>query len=576
MSVIDKNDPQASTNTDCQPLLNRSTEEQLRLTVAILKRLSVPFPTSNTTFDILKLIKDSTRLEAIAIRLLDGEDYPYFCVRGFPEQFIKSENELCVKDNQGELLRDSTGKPLLECMCGFVLRNKPTLDHPFFTEGGSFWTNSTTDLLKTKNLNELNINYRNICNVSGYESVALIPIRSGSQTIGLLQMNDSRRDCYQPEIIEFFEDIASSIGIAFEQYKESKELVESELKYRTLAEHSPDVIIRINDKKQIIYTTPNAEKICIGDNHSYIGKKIGECGLPTDISNLWLKFLTSVFKTGELESFSWHHEEKNRLQHLRFRIVPEYNESGEIRSALCYISDVTEQYLAEQALRESENKFRLVSEQSLLGIIILQDDRFKYVNQAAADIFDSTADKLTSLPVGRYIDMIHPESRDFISKQARKKQSGEIDVAINYEWKALTSEGSTKWVETYSKTVNYQGKPADLITIIDIENRKLQELEQERLIAELQEALNRIDALHGLIPICANCKKIRDDQGYWSQVEAYIEKHSRVEFSHSICPECLPKLYPDYYKKKIHPGQLKNSQKGTKKVGHRLPETDPE
>ncbi|MGD0259501.1 MAG: response regulator [Verrucomicrobiota bacterium] len=75
--------------------------------------------------------------------------------------------------------------------------------------------------------------------------------------------------------------------------------------------------------------------------------------------------------------------------------------------------------------------------------------------------------------------------------------------------------------------------------------RKLAALERNRLIGELQEALANIKTLSGLIPICAGCKKIRDDRGYWSQVEIYVAKHSGAKFSHGICPECARKLYPE-------------------------------
>jgi len=61
----------------------------------------------------------------------------------------------------------------------------------------------------------------------------------------------------------------------------------------------------------------------------------------------------------------------------------------------------------------------------------------------------------------------------------------------------------------------------------------------------LQDALNQVKRLSGLLPICANCKKIRDDQGYWEDIERYIEEHSEALFSHGICPECWQRLYPD-------------------------------
>jgi hypothetical protein len=67
----------------------------------------------------------------------------------------------------------------------------------------------------------------------------------------------------------------------------------------------------------------------------------------------------------------------------------------------------------------------------------------------------------------------------------------------------------------------------------------------KKLIVELQEALGEVKQLSGLLPICASCKKIRDDTGYWNQIETYISKHSEATFSHSICPECIKKLYPE-------------------------------
>jgi hypothetical protein len=73
-------------------------------------------------------------------------------------------------------------------------------------------------------------------------------------------------------------------------------------------------------------------------------------------------------------------------------------------------------------------------------------------------------------------------------------------------------------------------------------------MELRRLNAELQAALAKVKVLSGLLPICASCKKIRDDQGYWHQVEVYIRDHSEVEFSHGICPSCAQKLYPEFYK----------------------------
>ncbi len=74
--------------------------------------------------------------------------------------------------------------------------------------------------------------------------------------------------------------------------------------------------------------------------------------------------------------------------------------------------------------------------------------------------------------------------------------------------------------------------------------------EKSKIIAELHKTLEEVETLSGFLPICASCKKIRDDQGYWNQIEAYISEHSEAEFSHGICPECAEKLYPDIYNEK--------------------------
>ncbi len=65
-------------------------------------------------------------------------------------------------------------------------------------------------------------------------------------------------------------------------------------------------------------------------------------------------------------------------------------------------------------------------------------------------------------------------------------------------------------------------------------------------VGELRQALDQIKTLRGILPICAKCKKIRNDRGYWEQVEVYVHKHSEADFSHSICPDCMRKLYPDF------------------------------
>jgi PAS domain-containing protein len=93
---------------------------------------------------------------------------------------------------------------------------------------------------------------------------------------------------------------------------------------------------------------------------------------------------------------------------------------------------------------------------------------------------------------------------------------------------------------------NHSGElVAAIETLQDITERKRIEEERERLNVELKDALEKIKTLTGLIPICAGCKKIRDDKGYWNQLELYVEEHSDAVFSHGLCPECFQKYFPE-------------------------------
>ena len=95
------------------------------------------------------------------------------------------------------------------------------------------------------------------------------------------------------------------------------------------------------------------------------------------------------------------------------------------------------------------------------------------------------------------------------------------------------------------RTQKEEIQKANIEIKIEVEERKRAQVEKDRLIDELKDALFKVKNLSGLLPICSHCKKIRDDNGYWNQIESYIRDHSEAEFSHSICQECAKKYYPD-------------------------------
>ena len=110
-------------------------------------------------------------------------------------------------------------------------------------------------------------------------------------------------------------------------------------------------------------------------------------------------------------------------------------------------------------------------------------------------------------------------------------------------------DGDRLWVYWTTTAIAGESGAVEFVvaTGVDITALKQAESEMERLIAQLQDALANVKTLRGLVPICANCKKIRDDHGYWRLVEEYVREHSEAEFSHGICPACLKLLYPEYY-----------------------------
>jgi PAS domain S-box-containing protein len=96
-----------------------------------------------------------------------------------------------------------------------------------------------------------------------------------------------------------------------------------------------------------------------------------------------------------------------------------------------------------------------------------------------------------------------------------------------------------------AEVIQINNQPCVISIISDITERKIAEVEREKLIQELGNALSEIKILGGMLPICSSCKKIRNDRGYWQQIEQYVSEHSDAEFSHSLCPDCIRRLYPD-------------------------------
>jgi PAS domain S-box-containing protein len=178
--------------------------------------------------------------------------------------------------------------------------------------------------------------------------------------------------------------------------------------------------------------------------------------------------------------------------------------------------------------------------------ILLLDEKGDIVeaNERTESFYGYTRDELLRLNIR---ELRVPELRSLVEKQM--KQVAARDGLV-FETVQQRKDGTTFPVEISSRVIAIEGKNFFQSNIRDITVRKQLELVREKLVLDLQGALAKVEQLSGLLPICASCKKIRDEKGGWNQIEMYIREHSRAEFTHSICPECAKRLYPEFYKER--------------------------
>jgi PAS domain S-box-containing protein len=174
------------------------------------------------------------------------------------------------------------------------------------------------------------------------------------------------------------------------------------------------------------------------------------------------------------------------------------------------------------------------------------DARFVYVNKAVCNALGYSKEKLLTMTVHDIDPIFSQDVWPARWEDLQRKKS------LIIESHHRTRDGKILPVEIAANHVEFGDKEYTCAFARDISERKHAEEERERLIGELQKALDNVKTLKGLLPICASCKKVRDDKGYWEQIEDYIRNYSEVSFSHSLCPECMDKIYgeEEWYKKK--------------------------
>jgi PAS domain S-box-containing protein len=331
-------------------------EAEREAMLALLRLLNAPSDTAQLLNTLTGFLQQWADCDAVGIRLRDGEDYPYFETRGFPPEFVREENRLCALDADQKIVRDTQGNPVLECMCGNVICGRFDPRLPFFTENGSFWTNCTSELLASASQADLLTRTRNRCHGEGYESVALIPIGSGGENLGLLQLNDRRKNRVTPDLISFLERAATSIATGLTRRQAQAALRESEQKFRAIADYTADWENWFAPDGTLLWVSPAVESIA--------GYTVAECHSLPDypfclVHEADREASRAVFQEaqrgGSRRNFEFRLVRKDgSVRHCAVSWRPIYDSAGRHLGRRSSVRDITEQRQLEEQLRQSQ------------------------------------------------------------------------------------------------------------------------------------------------------------------------------------------------------------------------------
>ena len=282
------------------------------------------------------------------------------------------------------------------------------------------------------------------------------------------------------------------------------------------------------------------EKCCYFDGAPYC-----EYHLKWPLRNRFREIISRFFKSQSLLKDIIKEIEKDK------KIINQKND--ELRSTNKKLQQtLSEHRRAEKQLKESELKYRLIAENAtdIIWILNLSTLTLDYVSPSIERIRGFTQAEAKALTLEQQMS---PESYQMAIEILNEELSNDSKEGIDNN-RSVTIEvqeslkgGGYLWEELSASFIrDTNGKPTAVMGVTrDIEARKKVELEKAEKMEQLQQALAEIKTLQGMLPICSACKRIRDDAGYWQIIEGYIEKHTTAQFTHSICPECSKKLYPD-------------------------------
>jgi PAS domain S-box-containing protein len=334
-----------------------------------------------------------------------------------------------------------------------------------------------------------------------------------------------------PLHILVLEDVATDYELALRELRKeglvfTAQRVETAADFRAqLQEHPPGLILADHSLPQYdgLSALPVAQELCPAAPFIFVSGALGE------------ETAIEALKHGATDYVL-----KQRLGRL----------GPSVRRALHDAEDYRQRQQAEEKLRQSEDRFRSVAQTASDAIISADSHgRIVFWNTAATAIFGYAFEEAEGQPVmmimpERFRRPVTPPLTQWFAGEETKVTGRTVEAT------GLRKDGREFPVEFSMATWLSDEQVFATGILRDISQRKQAEAERERLILQLKTALADVKTLTGIIPICAGCKKIRDDKGYWNQVEQYIQTHSLARFSHGLCPDCLVRLYPEYIKEK--------------------------
>jgi PAS domain S-box-containing protein len=322
---------------------------------------------------------------------------------------------------------------------------------------------------------------------------------------------------------------------------------------RTLIDNIPDAIyVKDTDSRKVIATVADVHNMGLQLEAEVLGKDDFEL-FPKDMAERFFADDQSVIQTGKsvVNREEYVLDEKGKKRWLLTSKIPLHDKNGHIIGLVGIGKDITNRKLIEEALHESEERFRIIAEQTgqLVYDYQLDSGVIKYAG-AIQEVTGYSSNDIQDSIISDWREKIHPEDRDSVISFLEEARKTSSHYLIEYRYRRIN--GEYIYVEDRGVFINNELGAAQRVlgAIENITERKRTALERESLINKLQNALADVKTLSGLVPICSNCKKIRDDKGYWNQLEGFIQEHSLARFSHGICPDCMKKLYPDFMARK--------------------------